>query len=401
MYWIIGIFNTHLLAKTRSHRKEDWKMEITTDASSVNGDKNDALQGNNPGYLPAQVYDEICFIGIQSCCVCFVDIVDSTRITSNLDNPEKIRKYYSIFLNSMAAIARGAGAKIIKNIGDSLVFYYPVSSESFGISVFYNVLECCMTMIGARNSINRKLQEEGLPPVSYRISADYGRVEVAKSATSIENDIFGTIINRCSRINLMAIHNGIAIGNGLYEAIKSSLLHHTNTMNYDFEEIIMPQHDIGEFTNYPIYHVHRNNNFSSFSQLDTPGSQLAPINVLLVDDEEDSLWTFKECLSSGGYNTDAFTDPLKALDHVASQSPSHYRLVILDIRMPGLNGLQLYHRLKAINRNIKILFVSALEDVPELTSILPDTKTKDSFVKKPVTIESFMSTVRATLSSQR
>jgi two-component system, OmpR family, response regulator ChvI len=367
---------------------------------SVNGDKNDGLQDNDPGNLPTQEYNEICFIGTQSCCVCFVDIVDSTRITSKLDNAEKIRKYYSIFLNNMAAIARGAGAKIIKNIGDSLAFYYPVSSESFGISVFHNVLECCITIIRARDTINRKLQEEGLPPISYRISADYGKVELAKSATSIGNDIFGTIMNRCSRINLMAIPNGIAIGNGLYEALKLSLLHPIKT-SYDFEEIIMPQHNLGEFVNYPIYRVHRNDDFSPLSQVDIPESRLAPINVLLVDDEEDSLWTFKECLSSGGYNTDAFTDPLKALDHVANQSPSHYRLVILDIRMPGLNGLQLYYRIKAINRNIKILFVSALEAVPELTSILPDTKTKDSFIKKPVTIESFMSTVRATLRSQR
>lgn len=68
--------------------------------------------------------------------------------------------------------------------------------------------------------------------------------------------------------------------------------------------------------------------------------------------------------------------------------------------MPGLNGLQLYYRIKAINRNIKILFVSALEAVPELTSILPDTRTKDSFIKKPVTIESFMGTVRATLTQR-
>jgi DNA-binding response OmpR family regulator len=41
-------------------------------------------------------------------------------------------------------------------------------------------------------------------------------------------------------------------------------------------------------------------------------------------------------------------------------------MAILDIRMPGLNGLQLYYKLKAINRNIKILFVSALDAVPEL-----------------------------------
>src|SRR5215831_18419790 len=65
--------------------------------------------------------DEISFIRAQNCCVCFVDIVDSTRITSSINNPEKVRKYYEIFLNTMAAIARNFGAKIIKNVGDCLL----------------------------------------------------------------------------------------------------------------------------------------------------------------------------------------------------------------------------------------------------------------------------------------
>ena len=56
---------------------------------------------------------EISFVGAQICCVCFVDIVDSTRITSSINNPEKVRKYYEISLNTMAAIARNFGAKIM------------------------------------------------------------------------------------------------------------------------------------------------------------------------------------------------------------------------------------------------------------------------------------------------
>src|SRR5215472_5423343 len=67
--------------------------------------------------------EEICFIEAQNCCVCFVDIINSTRITSSINNPEKVRKYYEIFLNTMAiamAIARNSGAKIIKNVGDCL-----------------------------------------------------------------------------------------------------------------------------------------------------------------------------------------------------------------------------------------------------------------------------------------
>ena len=128
--------------------------------------------------------DEISFIRAQNCCVCFVDIVDSTRITSSINNPEKVRKYYEIFLNTMAAIVRNFGTKIIKNVGDCLILCYPRTSDASNKSAFNDVLECCITMIEARNTINQKLHEEGLPSLSYRISADYGRVEVARSATS-------------------------------------------------------------------------------------------------------------------------------------------------------------------------------------------------------------------------
>ena len=60
---------------------------------------------------------EISFIeGSQNCCVCFIDIVDSTRITTvEIVDSEKIKTYYSIFINTMAAIARDFDGTIIKN----------------------------------------------------------------------------------------------------------------------------------------------------------------------------------------------------------------------------------------------------------------------------------------------
>jgi class 3 adenylate cyclase len=75
--------------------------------------------------------DEIYFIRAQNCCVCFVDIVDSTMVTSSIINSEKIRKYYGTFLNTMAAIARNFRAKIIKNAGDCLIFCYPTPPFSY------------------------------------------------------------------------------------------------------------------------------------------------------------------------------------------------------------------------------------------------------------------------------
>ncbi|MFZ0513312.1 MAG: response regulator [Candidatus Nitrosopolaris sp.] len=345
--------------------------------------------------------EEVNFIRSQNCCVCFVDIVDSTRVTSSINNPEKVRKYYGIFLNTMAAIARNLGAKIIKNVGDCLIFCYPRTSDPSNKSAFNDVLECCITMIEARNTINQKLHEEELPSLSYRISADYGRVEVARSATSQSDDLFGPIMNMCSKINSKALSNGIAIGDGLYKIIQSlSLLSSLEENCYHFEEIVRLEYQQTEFSKYPLYSLQRNNRSTSFGEHDWQEQQKqepSPTNILLIDDEKDILYTFKEGLASEGYNVEAFADPTEALTHFVNVSPSHYNLAILDIRMPGLNGLQLYYRLKAINRNIKILFVSALDAVPELISILPDVQTTNDIIKKPVALDDFISAVKTVL----
>ena len=59
---------------------------------------------------------------------------------------------------------------------------------------------------------------------------------------------------------------------------------------------------------------------------------------MLVDDEEDILYSFKVALTSNGYHVEAFTDSQEALECFAQGSP-HFDLVILDLRIQGLNGL--------------------------------------------------------------
>ena len=110
--------------------------------------------------------EEIQFTGnSHNCCVCFVDVVDSTRITVEITNAEKIKRYYSIFINTMAAIARNFGANIIKNTGDSLIYYFPGTSDPTKMCPFKGVLECGLTMIAVNPIIDVKLQKELLPPL--------------------------------------------------------------------------------------------------------------------------------------------------------------------------------------------------------------------------------------------
>jgi two-component system, OmpR family, response regulator ChvI len=148
------------------------------------------------------VAEEISFTGgSQSCCVCFIDIVDSTINTVEITNPQKIKTIYSVFINTMAALARDFDATVIKSIGDSIIYYFPKTADSSNnMSAFKSVFECGLTMILVNPIVNAKLQkEEGLPKISYRISADYGRVEVAKSLTSTSEDLFGPTVNLCAK----------------------------------------------------------------------------------------------------------------------------------------------------------------------------------------------------------
>jgi class 3 adenylate cyclase len=199
------------------------------------------------------VAEEISFTGgSQSCCVCFIDIVDSTINTVEITNPQKIKTYYSVFINTMAALARDFEATVIKSTGDSIIYYFPKTADSSNkMSAFKNVFECGLTMISVNPIVNAKLQkEEGLPNLSYRISADYGRVEVAKSLTSTSGDLFGPTVNLCAKINSKAEPNGMAIGNNLYQVTKGKF-----DDDYLFNKI--DEYSIGDSSDnqYPVYSI--------------------------------------------------------------------------------------------------------------------------------------------------
>jgi class 3 adenylate cyclase len=172
----------------------------------------------------AHFWDEVSEVSFsgheQNCCICFIDMMNSTKISSELGSAE-ITRYYAIFLNAMATIVKNFGAKIIKNAGDCLIYYFPKTFDPYNQSSFKDVLECGITMISAHQAINAKLHEEKLPSLNYRISADYGAVQFAKSASSQSDDLFGSTVNLCAKINSKASPNGMVIGNDLYQIAKA------------------------------------------------------------------------------------------------------------------------------------------------------------------------------------
>ena len=116
-------------------------------------------------------------------------------------------------------------------------------------------------------------------------------------------------------------------------------------------------------------------------------------NVMLVEDETDVLFAFKTILISEGYNVDTFTDSFEALKHFIKLNRPYYDLVILDIRMHGLNGIQLYQKLKSIDGDVRVIFATALDAPEELVSIIPDLNSVH-IIRKPIAAKDFINLVK-------
>jgi class 3 adenylate cyclase len=103
-----------------------------------------------------------------------------------------------------------------------LIYYFPHTSNiNDNTNALKDVIECGITMISAHGIINSKLHEEKLPSLNYRISADYGTVELVKSKSSQSEDLFGSAMNLCAKINSKAPANGMVVGETLYHLVKS------------------------------------------------------------------------------------------------------------------------------------------------------------------------------------
>ena len=183
----------------------------------------------------------------QSYCVGIVDMVNSTKMAATL-GAAKISTYYQIFLNSMSRILSRYGGFVIKNIGDSLLFYFPESSKRNKKFGFMSCLECGLAMIESHDAVCNVLRQNNLPCVDYRVSADYGSVVLMKTNNSDSIDMLGPPINMCTKINHAAGTNGTVIGGDLYTMVKSF-------NDYKFNKV--DEFSLGFKNTYPVYSVVR------------------------------------------------------------------------------------------------------------------------------------------------
>ena len=333
---------------------------------------------------------EVTFSNKSECyCISMIDIVGSTQITSKLYDSGKIKKFYTVFINEIADIVKLHDGKILKTVGDGVIFFFPSTSAVENIDGFKRALDCLLNMISSRHTLNAKLHKEFLPDISYRISADYGKLEVAMSGEiSSSYDLFGPTINFCAKINKKAPPNGIAIGADLWRIVNSFP---KLAKRYHFQEIKELSWKENKYS-YPVYtlksspeiNITRKPTLSTIddSRYELKSTPKVP-TVLLIDDDPSISFLFTQYLRSAGMVVDSFTDPEKALTHFIESDYRYYDIVITDIRMAHLNGFELYQQLRTLDPNVHIIFVTALDIAQEITTLLPEVKL-NQFLIKPV-----------------
>ena len=105
--------------------------------------------------------------------------------------------------------------------------------------------------------------------------------------------------------------------------------------------------------------------------------------ILLIDDEPDIAYLVKVGLERNGFEVDGYTDPILALQNFRR---GLYRLLVLDIKMPKIDGIQLLERIKKEDDKIRVCFFTASEEFASNYKSVLEHSNKFLFVSKPISI---------------
>jgi CheY-like chemotaxis protein len=121
--------------------------------------------------------------------------------------------------------------------------------------------------------------------------------------------------------------------------------------------------------------------------------------IMVVDDEKDILRIIKRDLEgTNEFQVEIFSSGIEALSSFKNHELGYYAVIITDIRMPRMNGFELYRQLKEMNPNTKIAFITAFEiNKDEFIKVFPSIEVKD-FIIKPIDMDDLIFKIRSMLS---
>jgi DNA-binding NtrC family response regulator len=121
-----------------------------------------------------------------------------------------------------------------------------------------------------------------------------------------------------------------------------------------------------------------------------------PLSILIVDDEEELATLFAELVRTIGLDGISFTNPLLAFEYFRD-NPQKFSLVITDLRMPGMCGLDLSNKIRELNDSVKIFLITAFDTFDiESNQIYRQAKI-DKILQKPIKLAVLRNLIKKTL----
>jgi DNA-binding response OmpR family regulator len=118
--------------------------------------------------------------------------------------------------------------------------------------------------------------------------------------------------------------------------------------------------------------------------------------ILLVDDEHDITFSLRIGLENNGFAVDAFNDPQEALSNFRA---GLYDLLLIDVKMPKMNGFELYREIEKIDNKAKVCFITAFEVYYKSLRELFPTMNVDCYIKKPITTDELVERIKMELAA--
>jgi two-component system catabolic regulation response regulator CreB/two-component system response regulator ChvI len=113
--------------------------------------------------------------------------------------------------------------------------------------------------------------------------------------------------------------------------------------------------------------------------------------ILVVDDEQDVCYVLENVLNENGYVVDSYEDPLLALEKFNADL---YDLIVLDIKIPDLNGFSLYREIKRLDKKVKVCFLTAGEMYYGVYSDIFSSLPPNRFIRKPIENEELLKRIK-------
>jgi DNA-binding NtrC family response regulator len=115
--------------------------------------------------------------------------------------------------------------------------------------------------------------------------------------------------------------------------------------------------------------------------------------VAIIDDELDITVLFRDAIRGiRGISIFTFTDPIMALEHFKINRKD-YRLIVSDLRMPGINGIELLKRIKELNPLVRTVLMTAFEFNDELFQQYAENQIINGFLQKPILLKDLVKEV--------